>query len=147
MIRVGICLIAVLAVPASHAMACSCAELPPPLESLKSATAVFSGRILSAKPEGANGYAYTVEVYAVWKGPASPELIVTTSDVGMCGLWMGVGSEFLVYALGDEGALTTHNCTRSKPLQFAGADLAELGTPVAVATGALTLSVLKARYE
>jgi hypothetical protein len=145
-IRLALAMIILIALPAVS-WACSCIEPPPPLEALKDATAVFSGRVLTAAPDAANGFTYTMRVHAVWKGSTKPEAEVTTSDVAMCGLWMEPGMEFLVYAGGEESSLSTHSCSRSKPLVSAEADLAELGAPIAVGSGVAGMTTLKVRYE
>ena len=144
--RLALPLILLIALPAVS-WACSCTEPPPPLDALEDATAVFTGRVLAATPDGANGFTYTIRVHAVWKGSAEPEVEVSTSDVAMCGLWMQAETDYLVYAGGDEAALSTHVCSRSKPMAAAESDLAELGEPIAVGTTATGMTMLKARYE
>ena len=146
MTRLVLSLVVLLALPAAS-LACSCAEPPPPSEALKAATSVLTGHVVAAIPDGANAFIYTVRVHAVWKGEASPELEIKTSDVAMCGLWMEPGTPYLVYAYGPEQDLSTHNCTRSRPVEFAAADLAELGDPIAVGNEEKGFSMLKARYE
>ena len=147
MTRFVMSLLVLLCLSATAAHACSCTEPPPPQDALKDATAVFTGRVLTAVPEGGNAYTYTLKVHAVWKGSAAPEAKVATSDVAMCGLWMEPGSELLVYASGAEDELSTSNCSRSKPVAVAGPDFAELGEPIAVGTTETSMTVLKARYE
>lgn len=147
MIRIAISLLVLLATSATAARACSCVEPSPPLEAMKDATAVFSGRVVAAEPTGGNGYDYTIRVYAVWKGPAPDLIEVSTEDVAMCGLAMGVGSEYLVYAGGEPEQLSTSNCSRSTLLEFATLDLAELGTPLTVAVSDRSMAMLKGRYE
>jgi len=139
-------LLVLLVMPAA-ARACSCAEPPPPLQAMSEATAVFAGKVVEAEAFGGNQYAYTIRVYAVWKGPAPDFIELWTSDVAMCGLLMGVGTEFLVYAAGDPESMAVSNCSRSRALEFAAADLDELGDPLTVPTGEATMTTLKARYE
>lgn len=146
MTRLLLPLLALICLSATATHACSCTEPPPPLDAMKDATAVFSGRVIAALPDGANGYTYTLRVYAVWKGSTAPESEVATSDVAMCGIWMQPGTEFLVYAGGDEGDLTTSNCSRTTPVTLAASDLAELGEPIAVETNGSSMTMLKARY-
>jgi len=147
MIRVALSiLISILAVPS--ALACSCMSPPPPLEALDEATAVFIGRIVCADPTDIErGFDYTIEVHRVWKGVSASEVLVNTDDVAMCGLMMQVGDTYLVYAYGDLEALSTNNCSRSRPLQFAGEGIAELGEPILVGTEGETFTTLKLRYE
>lgn len=146
MTRLVIILFVLLAQPVS-ALACSCMDPPPPLEALAGAAAVFTGEVIGAVPDGANGYTYTMRVHAVWKGPATPQVEVATSDVAMCGLMMPAGAEYLVYAYDESGALYTHNCSRSAPVEFATIDLAELGEPMAVEYTGPSMAMLKARYH
>jgi len=147
MLRSLIFLIVMAGTLPARSEACSCSEPEPPPEALAGATAVFTGRILAAEPDGGNGYAYTIEVHAVWKGPLAATVVVATSEIGMCGLWMPEGSAFLVYALGGETALTTNNCTRSRPLEFASEDLEALGEPLAVSGDDLSITLIKSRYD
>jgi len=147
MTRCLLTLLVLLFLPATTVHACSCTEPPPPLDAMKDATAVFTGRVVAAIPYGTNAYTYTLRVYAVWKGSAAPEAIVATSDVAMCGLWMRPGTEYLVYATGPEDELFTSNCSRSKPTSLAAPDFAELGAPIAVGTTDASVAMLKARFE
>ena len=73
--------LAVLVLPASDALACSCMDIPPPMEAMGQADAVFIGRVLSAAPvESTNGFVYTMLVHAVWKGAATTEIQVETGE-------------------------------------------------------------------
>jgi hypothetical protein len=135
-----------LSVP--EAIACSCMPWPPPLEALDEATAVFTGRIVEATPTDVErGFDYKIEVHQVWKGVSSEHVFVNTDDVAMCGLYMEVGKNYLVYAYGEPGDLWSHNCSRSREVDFAAEDIAALGDPISVASVVSTLTVLKTRYE
>jgi hypothetical protein len=138
----------VLTLPASVALACSCMEFPPPVEAMGQADAVFTGRVLSAVPiESTNGYVYTMRVHAVWKGAAIVEVRVETDEPAMCGVWLQPGETYLVYAGEHQGMLSTGNCTRTREISFAGEDLAELGSPLAVEGMTLSVGMFKVRYE
>ena len=137
-----------LALPVSVALACSCMELPPPVEAMGQADAVFTGRVLSAVPSGStDGYEYMIQIHAVWKGAATVELRVETGDPAMCGLWLQPGETYLVYADEFDGVMSTNNCTRSREIGFADEDLAALGGPLAVEDMLLSVGTIKARYE
>ena len=86
---------------------------------------------------GASYQRVTLEVSAVWKGPIARETVVFTgSGGGDCGYFFEPGKEYLVYATMPNGgspqivpanSLTTGICSRTAPLDQAGADLAALG--------------------
>jgi hypothetical protein len=147
MIRIAISLlILILSVPG--ALACSCMPWPPPLEALDEATAVFTGRIIDSEPtEAIRGFEYTIEVHSVWKGVSSSQVLVTTDDIAMCGLWMEVGKTYLVYSYGDAEAMWTHNCSRSRDTHLAEEDILAFGEPITVNAQDETFTQLKVRYE
>jgi hypothetical protein len=123
---------------------------PPPLEALEEADAVFSARCLTAVPiEHTNGYThtYTLRVLAVWKGEGDAIITIRTSDPAMCGIWLNPGEEYLIYAYEWEGVLESNNCSRTKMLEFAAEDLAELGEPnIVVGNREPSWGTIKARY-
>ncbi len=126
-----------LSVSPTPAYACSCAQLPPPLDFLEASDAVFSGRVLSVEgiplqndPDGIDiPVEVTFQVSKVWKGPSDGTLVVETSLEGsLCGLGrtFRINEEYLVYAFGEESELRTNLCTRTKEITNAQEDLAEL---------------------
>jgi hypothetical protein len=70
----------------------------------------FAGRVKDVRTEGDASVA-TFDVHRVWKGPRGKELAVRTS--GACAASFEVGKDYLVYADGDEGALTADRCAQS----------------------------------
>jgi len=117
-----------------QAFACTC--LPPgsPSEELERSTAVFSGRAVGMEvPSGrtmssADPVEVTFKVYAVWKGPKSDTVTVTTARSSVsCGYEFETGRAYVVYARGKADDLQVSLCSRTKPLARAGDDLAALG--------------------
>jgi hypothetical protein len=117
-----------------QALGCTC--LPPgsPSEELERSTAVFSGRVVGIEvPSGrtmssADPVEVTFKVYAVWKGPKSDTVTVTTARSSVsCGYEFETGRAYVVYARGEADDLQVSLCSRTKPLTRAGDDLAALG--------------------
>jgi len=130
--------------------ACSCAQPDRPEVSLERATAVFSGRV-TAVARGLPGqrlgfrsdypfiYRYhdfdsgtkiTFETAVIWKGEPYQNIIINTGmGGGDCGLMGGLtaGSEWLVYAYGEQEFLRSNICTRTRPLADVVGDLSVLG--------------------
>jgi hypothetical protein len=130
-----------------RARSCTCLPPPPPLEALAMADAVFTGRVLAAElVQPGFGYVYTIEVYAVWKGPQLRELQVSTTDPSMCGIWLQPGQEFLIFATQQGSSLETDGCGRTKALAVAEEDLDALGGPEAVGRTTVSWSTMKLRY-
>ncbi len=127
----------IISIIPSPAYACSCAQPPPPLESLEASDAVFLGKVTNSEriPRGHEEFVgdddvmVTFEVSKVWKGPASQTLVVVTGlGGGYCGLgyFFVIGEEYLVYALGEGSELSTYLCTRTTQISNAQEDLAKL---------------------
>ena len=107
----------------TEAQACTCAL---PFGSLtlkqqvkkarKESQAVFAGKVMEVKSEG---YGVTVKfhVETVWKGKLSQEVTISTGQGGGdCGYRFQVGDEYVVYAYGSDGRLSTNICQRTAPL-------------------------------
>ena len=126
----GICFL--LAVVEAHA--CSCGDTPSPSVALAQSSKVFSGKVVHISDGGGtqrepallSGYILVeFEVYAVWKGPAYATMFVETAWwSGSCGVEFYLGQEWLVYSY---DGVTTHPCSRTRPLGLAQADIDELG--------------------
>jgi len=127
------------------AMACSCAPSGSPSEELKEAQAVFAGKVVRvreprSKPvRNRRGRVVAVrvsliakisfEVAKVWKGPDKDTILVETmTGCCACGYSFVEGEQYLVYAYGDgKNRLLASICSRTKRLEAAQEDLAELG--------------------
>lgn len=121
--------------------ACSCAPPPPPQEAMAGAAAVFAGTVSGIAPAGAGGLLVTFDLQQSWKGPAEPQLTITTSDnSASCGVAFSEGESYLVYGFAQDGQLATNLCSRTAPLANAGDDLATLGdgAPVTAAEAPVT---------
>ncbi len=120
---------------ASPTYACSCIMPPAPEQALADASAVFAGQVVDAAPEAegevvssADPIAYTFEVSEVWKGEATPTVIIRTArDSASCGFSFVAGESYVVYATESEGVLSTNLCSRTAPLANAEEDLTALG--------------------
>jgi hypothetical protein len=137
LIMVLLILVGFLAASPKQAYACSCIPPSPPLESMASSDAVFSGKVLRIDEEkapiisSADPVKVVFEVSRVWKGPEEGAIALSTArDSASCGYDFVVGEEYLVYAYNSESGLTTGLCSRTMPLSTAGEDLAALGEGV-----------------
>jgi hypothetical protein len=70
----------------------------------------FAGRVKDVHADG-DSSVVTFDVHRVWKGPRGKELAVKTG--GACAASFETGKDYLVYADGDKGALTTDRCAQS----------------------------------
>jgi hypothetical protein len=118
------------------ALACSCAPPGSPGEALDGAAAVFAGQVVALDFGGpvdgvfstGDPVEVTFRVSALWKGPSQRSMVVhTVRSTVSCGYEFQLGREYLVYATGSDKHLATGLCTRTRPLEQAGVDLAELG--------------------
>lgn len=126
------------------AIACSCAEMPPPKEAVEEADAVFTGEVVEVRVikqwqdiagdkhlDGGGivfedeqiGYTpvlYTrFDVFGVWKGVDSKSVWVRSGYFGAsCGYKFKVGGRYLVYGYWSEEdrVLATGYCTRTASL-------------------------------
>ncbi|MEK6750795.1 MAG: hypothetical protein AABZ00_00910 [Chloroflexota bacterium] len=111
----------------SHALACS-GITPPFWDAYTSATAVFTGKIISIETSSHGTVKVTFQVFKSWKGPNNNYLVVTTSgNPASCGFPFTElkADTFLVYAYGDD-ELSTHTFSRTAPFSVAGADILKL---------------------
>jgi hypothetical protein len=125
-IVVGLCLIAVI-LGKGVATGCDCIPNPQPRRALRTAAAVFAGRIFALTPNGA-----TLRVSSAWKGvPANQELVEVMTPADTCMFLFEVDREYIVYAYREErgGALYTNICTRTNLMSRAKEDLKKLGRP------------------
>ena len=124
--------------------ACSCGDTPSPSVALAQSSKVFSGKVVHVSDGGGterepallSGYiSVEFEVYAVWKGPAFATMFVETAWwSGSCGVEFYLGQEWLVYSY---DGVTTHPCSRTRPLELAQADIDELGEGQVPASGTI----------
>jgi hypothetical protein len=119
----------------NEAAACSCLPPPEPVAAAQSVDCVFQAKVLSVfdapKPDqyGLQNKIFTLEVVRTFKGQLDPQVTVVTADnEAACGRNFGVeGSEWLIYAKYDDaGQLYDNLCSRTRPMQYADADIAEL---------------------
>jgi hypothetical protein len=109
------------------AVGCDCIPNPKPRPALRSAGAVFAGRIVALNSSGV-----VLEVSRVWKGVAFNQGIVEVmTPVDACMFIFEADREYLVYAYREEkaGALYTSICTRTNLLSKAEEDVRKLGHP------------------
>ncbi|HUO85983.1 MAG TPA: hypothetical protein VM617_01225 [Thermoanaerobaculia bacterium] len=121
-----------VALAAPAALACSCTQPAEPRTEMEHADAVFSGRVTALEPLADRGFrrlAVRFALAAVWKGLPEGEVVTVTTaaDGAACGYSFEEGGDYLVYAYGEPGELTTGLCTRNTRLADAEEDLAELG--------------------
>ena len=129
--------------PSQRAYACLCGQPASPEVALEKATAVFSGKVTKSDSDigleeiasliSSNTFSparITFEINNIWKGePYQTAIINTGMGGGDCGLdRLTVGSEWLVYAYGEQDFLHSNIYMRTRPLADASEDLAILGT-------------------
>jgi hypothetical protein len=125
-----------LAFISAQLYACSCIAPPPPKDALKTASAVFSGKVTAIVDAGDHEKAVTIEIKTKWKGvEKAKEVVVYTANNGAaCGFGFEKGKSYLVYAnmlkRGEDKVLGTNLCTRTAALDAAAKDIKELGEPV-----------------
>lgn len=120
---------ALVAVPASVACACSCAELTTK-QALQRSDVVFEGDVIARTPATTSSsmdpIAYTIRVSRVYKGSVSAQALVTSeASEASCGVQLE--GRVLVFARGPSYALTTTLC--STPLPLDRSKLGEGRTP------------------
>jgi hypothetical protein len=121
--------IVALVLYSSPAHACSCVEPPPPLAALAQATAVFEARVSRMETDTAR-LRTTAHLIVIrqWKGNLPEDVTVTTASQGsLCGFTFTPDTRYLLYAEGTgPNALSVSLCSRSRPMEQAGEDLAAL---------------------
>ena len=127
----SLALLALLVAP-EPAHACSCVQVPP-AQAMAEHDAVFEGRVLSVEPasDPSQVMTATLEVVQHWKGVETEQVTVSTAAMeSVCGVSFEVGTSWLVYADVENGALRTGLCSRTRRIEEADEDLAELGADV-----------------
>ena len=97
------------------------------------ADAVFEGRVLDvqAGADPSTPTHVTLEVVQQWKGVDRERVeLETPASSASCGVAFEVGTSWLVYAERVDGALHAGLCSRTKRIEEAQEDLAELGAGV-----------------
>jgi hypothetical protein len=118
---------AVLALPAP-ASACSCVQPPPPSTALEQASAVFEARVARVEVDSAR-LRMTAHLIVIrqWKGDLPEDVTVTTASQGsLCGFPFVADQRVLLYVDGEIDAMSVSMCSRSRPMEQAGEDLAAL---------------------
>ena len=126
----------------SHpAWSCSCEPPPPPAASLEQVDVVFVGTVVSKELRETEPawfvYFVSFEVSSSWKGVVEEEITVTTNSDSLgsfCGFPFEEGREYLVYGYGvkEEDRIFTGLCTRTKRLEEAQDEIAELNRVTAI---------------
>jgi hypothetical protein len=120
-------------------MCCSCNGLSQPKEQLESATAVFSGRVITIRPIqhsvpgnrnsfSVSGNAVLFHVNRTWKGVISPLIWVSTGNgMGDCGIKFSLGQSYLVYASSTQNSgLYTGACSGTNKFESVEPQISEL---------------------
>lgn len=128
----GMCVVLALLARVDRAHACSCMEMDVPTAFAR-ADAVFEGRVASIErtSDGVGAVRVTFDVVQQWKGIDHEHVVVeTAADSAACGVAFEEGTSWLVYAQDVEGVLHTGLCSRTKRIEEADEDRAELGAAV-----------------
>jgi len=121
---------------------CRCAPLPSPVEAQSRSSTVFVGEVLSISDSswtttGATSADTAWRTIAVRSRLVRLRLVRTLkgsldatpavfAGPGNCAFPFELGRQYLVYATSDSGRLHTTSCSRTRPLDRAGEDLAAL---------------------
>jgi len=118
---------AVLFAPAP-ARACSCVQPPPPLTALEQASAVFEAKVARVEVDTARlRMTAHLIVLRQWKGDLPEDVTVTTASQGsLCGFPFVADQRVLLYVDGGVDEMSVSMCSRSRPTEQAGEDLAAL---------------------
>jgi hypothetical protein len=134
-----------LAIIVTHpAGAVQCFAPGSPSEELAKATAVFSGRVIghdyvvenTPSGETAQRLVANIAVVRVWKGNINPNVTIHTWEYLLPNGYVRIfgenftfkdDEEYLVYAFGRSDHLWSDQCSRTRELSKANADLKELG--------------------
>jgi hypothetical protein len=111
---------------------------------LRSAGAVFEGRVSKLTPLGESDLVVELSVIRTWKAANAEHILLRTrQDSAACGVPFTPNESYLIYADAAPNnaslpGLEVLHCGRTKPMSEADADIAELGmgvVPVAARTG------------
>jgi hypothetical protein len=116
---------------AERARACSCMEMDVPT-AVERADAVFEGRVVEiVRGDPSQPVRVTLEVVQQWKGVDHERVVVeTAADSAACGVAFEEGTSWLVYAQRAGDVLRADLCSRTKRIEDAGEDRAQLGAGV-----------------
>ncbi|OCT16935.1 hypothetical protein A8709_16820 [Paenibacillus pectinilyticus] len=126
-----------MAVP-NKTYACSCMKPPDPIKAVAQSKAVFSGTVLDIKRQVLDidgiieqQIAVLFDVEQTWKGLNQTQVMVLTNlDEPACGYHFQVGQTYLVFAGSynyNKELLGTSNCSLTKGISVAAADLNQIG--------------------
>ncbi len=112
------------------AFACSCMVPSAPLVALEASDFVFSGVVKNITPinsEYGRTLLIRMDVLTRWKGDFSKAIVVETADnSAACGFPFQRGKSYLVYGHVYENMPQTNICTRTRLLENADEDIADL---------------------
>lgn len=123
-------LVAVSAVAAETAKACSCMAPASPQEELRRSSMVFAGRVISVnRIESDGGYAYNQVRFDVLRTfgegrPGARLTVRTATNSAACGYNFSKGGHYLVYTYENDGVQHTSICSRTARFRDATEDLA-----------------------
>lgn len=113
----------------SLASGCTCTHWARPMEEIKWSDAVFIGTVVAISTDRSkNLNRVEIQVDRSWKGVREPNVSVFTSSSGSsCGIEYHLFEKWLIYAETDQHGLSTHMCSRTRPIEDAKDDLRVLG--------------------
>jgi hypothetical protein len=119
-----------VAVPES-VRACSCAQVSVETAAAE-ASALFEGRVISIRPDTQGVVRIRATVVRKWRGAETETVdLLTASSGARCGYGFRESQSYLIYAHSQpSGDLGVSLCSRTRPIEEAGEDLAFLGEGV-----------------
>jgi hypothetical protein len=114
----------------SSLLACSCQGLDAP-SAFRRSPAVFAGTLVSQKRVNPDAIELTFRANLYWKGGGASRVRLRTGFRSNCDTAFRTGDDYLVYTrvsgADPKVQWTGGLCDRTRPLAYAGADLAALG--------------------
>ncbi len=119
--------------PAAHAQACECHGVRSVSDEQRDSSAIFEGRVVELGPvdTGTGKQAVSLDVVRAWKGVSGEHLTVYVNASAAGGYSFLAHTSYLVYASGAEARLEVSSCGRTRVIDEAEPDLAQLGMGVA----------------
>lgn len=116
---------------------CTCADARSVAEELKSADAVFTGRVESVKPvDPEKPHGRIAITFAVWRGykrVKESSIVLKGWAHSTCSFPFQARKLYMVYAFQTAAKeFVSHNCSRTRLIQEAGEDLQQLPEPIFV---------------
>ncbi len=137
-----------------HVRACSCGPPLTPLDQYAEVEAAFTGVVINITEDQTYPTFNNVEILVtgIWKGISTSIVhVLTPRSSAACGVFFVVTHEYVIYADDDDivesGPLSTHSCSRTRPVSAAQEDFDALGPPGPVPVRSVSWGIVKAMHD